>query len=165
MATKRQCTACKQVLNLFCFNNKKNGLYGVRSQCKICLAEHRKLRSEKIKQDESLAHKKWYLKNKSRLAILSKAWTVANKDSVYARNKARKRKLYTCTPSWANITAIKTEYKLAQWCSKVMGIPYHVDHIIPIRGKTVCGLHVETNLRVIPAVDNIKKYNLLEAEA
>ena len=162
MTTERECTSCKQTLLLSNFGAKKNALHGVRSQCKGCIATWRKTRNADAKETDKLTHKEWYSKNKVRLARLSKSWTQANKDSVYARNKARKRKLKVCTPPWANMESIRTEYKLAQWCSDVMKTPYHVDHIIPIKGNNVCGLHVENNLRVIPAVDNIRKYNLLE---
>ena len=67
--------------------------------------------------------------------------------------------LLNATPLWADFDAIKVEYQLANWCSEVTGIKYHVDHIVPLQGKLVCGLHVPNNLRVIPAVDNMRKHN------
>ena len=39
---------------------------------------------------------------------------------------------------------------------------FHVDHIIPLKGKNVCGLHVENNLRIIDGLSNMKKGNKLE---
>jgi len=46
--------------------------------------------------------------------------------------------------------------------SKITGIQYHVDHIIPLQGENVCGLHIAANLRVIPARDNLAKSNKLK---
>ena len=70
---------------------------------------------------------------------------------------ARKASKLNATPTWANKKEILVEYALAKWCSDVTGIPYHVDHIVPLRGKTVCGLHVPSNLQVIPAKANQSK--------
>ena len=52
MATERRCTSCKQTLLLSSFGPKKNGLYGVRSQCKACLALKRKGRNEEAKEKD-----------------------------------------------------------------------------------------------------------------
>ena len=71
--------------------------------------------------------------------------------------KTNKRRAYKlkAIPKWANLEKIKEIYKQ---CGK----GYHVDHIIPLRGSNVCGLHVENNLQILKARDNILKSNRLE---
>lgn len=75
-----------------------------------------------------------------------------NADRVCARVKARDRKLRQATPPWADMKAIRAFY-LA--CPK----GYHVDHIVPINGKTVSGLHVLENLQYLTAFENCSKRN------
>jgi len=60
---------------------------------------------------------------------------------------------------------IEEIYHLAALRTKMFGFQWHVDHIVPLQGKTVSGLHVPKNLRVIPWLENVKKGNkYLEAE-
>jgi hypothetical protein len=68
--------------------------------------------------------------------------------------KAAKRQR---TPKWANREKIRAIYRECRERSKVTGVPHHVDHIVPLRGALVCGLHVEHNLAIIPATGNLKK--------
>jgi hypothetical protein len=61
------------------------------------------------------------------------------------------------TPPWANLDAIKLVYLVAEQRTRLTGIEHHVDHFYPLNGKTVSGLHTTLNLRVIPAVENLRK--------
>lgn len=66
------------------------------------------------------------------------------------------------TPKWITveeINKIKTLYVQATLKTKETGVLWHVDHIIPLRGVSVSGLHVFNNLRVIPAKENMQKGN------
>lgn len=53
-------------------------------------------------------------------------------------------------PQWANRAEIARIYR-----ERPKGM--HVDHIVPLQGKNVCGLHVEYNLQYLPAIENIRK--------
>jgi hypothetical protein len=101
---------------------------------------------------------KWRKKNpESRKRALSK-WNSENAE--YKRAKVAERRLKTVTPSWADKKAIMGVYREAANLSAKTGIAYHVDHIVPINSPIVCGLHVEANLRAIPAIENMSKGNL-----
>ena len=70
----------------------------------------------------------------------------------------RKEALQSATPRWADQTAIVAIYAEARRLSIATGAKYEVDHIIPLQGKNVCGLHVSWNLRVTTKTDNARKH-------
>lgn len=63
------------------------------------------------------------------------------------------------TPKWADLERIEEIYEECRALSKRTGRKHQVDHIIPIRGKTVCGLHVPDNLQILTKNENRKKNN------
>ena len=79
--------------------------------------------------------------------------------AISAKKRATKLKRTPCWLTKKDILKIKKLYELASKKTKETGTPWHVDHIIPLRGKKVSGLHVPANLRVIPAMENLKKSN------
>lgn len=63
------------------------------------------------------------------------------------------------TVVWADEDRIKTIYSKSDMLSKFVGLPYHVDHIVPLVNNRVCGLHCEDNLQILTATDNLEKNN------
>lgn len=63
------------------------------------------------------------------------------------------------TPKWADLNAIKRIYARCAKLNANGHSVFHVDHIVPMNGENVSGLHVENNLRIIPARENMQKGN------
>jgi 5-methylcytosine-specific restriction endonuclease McrA len=120
----------------------------------------------------------WYLENREQViqtaatrpaAVLREyrnAWKEANKTQVLADNKVRRRKHRDATPPWLTRkqkSEIRQLYQIAITMTQTTGEQYVVDHIVPLRGEAVCGLHVPWNLRVITQEENLKKSNKLVA--
>lgn len=63
------------------------------------------------------------------------------------------------TPDWADQRAIEQVYMLARFITESTGVLWHVDHVVPLNGRSACGLHVEHNLTFMPAAWNIAKGN------
>lgn len=101
----------------------------------------------------------WYQRNSDRVKQTSKEWLAANPDYARARVAERRAWRKKATPQWANRFFVREVYDLAVVRERVCGGKWHVDHIVPLKSELVCGLHVEHNLRVIPASENIAKSN------
>ena len=71
----------------------------------------------------------------------------------------RKSHIKQATPSWVDKRKLHEIYKNRVDISNETGIIHHVDHIYPLRGELVCGLHVPENLQIIPAYENMEKSN------
>ncbi len=110
-------------------------------------------------------HSNVFLEYQSRYNIsvrrkeVQSAWKKRNNSSVCNDAAKRRAVKLNATPVWAIEFIIQEAYALAALRTKTTGLKWHVDHIVPLRSKIVCGLHVQNNLQVIPATLNHKKSN------
>ena len=125
--------------------------------------------AKKIKEKNKskiLAANKLYVKNNpEKRKASTRAWRQNNKPYLASVSRGRNAAKLLRTPKWVGpdeMWLMKEAYELAALRTKMFGFAWHVDHIIPLCGKIVSGLHVPTNLRVIPAVENMSKLNKFE---
>lgn len=141
----------KQKIRTAVNNYKRNNSKKCSEQLKNWVVNNRES-SRRIKY-------RWYKDNIQASKVCTVKWAKTNADkkrNTCARRRATKLK---ATPSWANNFFIEEIYDLAKLREKHTGIKWHVDHIVPLKNSLVCGLHVEYNMQVIPAKDNLSKGN------
>ncbi len=155
----KTCSECKDNKPLTEFS--KNRIYydGLQRQCKKCRSIRRKADYQKNKTWELHRKKLWDQDNKDKRAEYAKSWRKNNMGKVNAQNSKRRASKLKATPSWADQDQIKRIYVACAKISEQTGTKHHVDHIIPLQGENVCGLHVENNLAIIPAKMNLQKSN------
>lgn len=161
--------------------------------CKTCIKEYKASYYLKNKERLRAIGKQWSAENKDKTNARTKKYYYAHQEKNLLRrknyrdlnkeliaeyrkqNRARynahtakyKAKMICATPKWlteVDYERIKNCYKLANIQTKLTGSQWHVDHIYPLQGKEVCGLHVPNNLRAIPWLENVKKGNKLIEE-
>jgi hypothetical protein len=103
----------------------------------------------------------YYAANKAKWREQYRKWSAANPDKEAARVARRRAGINTATPKWADLAAIRRVYSEARKTSLATGFIHHVDHVIPLNGEIVSGLHWEGNLQILPWADNVKKSNQL----
>lgn len=133
-----------------------------------------KLWRENNPEKSKANYRNWYLKNKKLADTYIKAWRKTNKEKtrdwrnewakknrnkIYFWNNKRRVAKLKAQPAWQNDQPLQVIYEQCHRLSDIIGIQYHVDHIIPLRGRGVCGLHVPWNLQIIPAEENLSKGN------
>jgi len=126
------------------------------------LAQKRKVRYDQ-NRDELCAKVRWYYKNSAEeRRNYRKAYCKANRGKVTEARRRSSAARIRRTPTWLtplDIWLMEEVYMLSELRTRLTGVQWHVDHIIPLQGRTVSGLHVPSNLQVIPAALNQAKSN------
>ncbi len=104
-------------------------------------------------------HEKYYAANREQKLAFNRAWRKLNKAVVQQYGAKRRAMIKQAMPVWANVDDIIAVYKQSVLRTQETGIPHHVDHIVPLGGDTVCGLHVAWNLQVLEGAENMRKGN------
>lgn len=143
---------------------KSNGYLS--TLCKVCkraaAAKYRGENSEGVKRKAALRSADYYKRNSGSIKLRVREWQEANRARCNANNAKYRSSKELATPDWLtdyDLEMLHWTYHCAKVAEDMTGVTHHVDHIVPLRGKNICGLHVPWNLQVIPARENHKKSN------
>ena len=157
---KRKDALAEGKLHYFTGKACKNGHVALRRAVNGCCTD-----CEKEKNNSEFRKKymsKYASENREKIRKIASDWQKNNKGKVNANTALRHTAKMQRTPVWLSKhdkLHIKCLYQVAAMRTRESGHAWHVDHIIPLQGENVCGLHVPNNLQVIPAYDNVSKGN------
>jgi hypothetical protein len=182
MLTFKTCRKCSVERSLFDFAKDAKRRDGLQPYCKPCNSAYRQANKSQISayresnRDYYTAKSKEWRKSNPELVKQRNAeqyqgnrdgnirrvrdWQQANPDKHCEIQVRRYASVRSSQPTWADRAAISDVYKTAAEMRK-SGLDVQVDHIVPLRSKLVCGLHVQSNLQIIERKLNLVKNNRL----
>lgn len=117
-----------------------------RTQCKQCYNDRQK---------------RYYANNREYRKAYQKGFYKENKEYHQLQNALRNKRVRNATPLWFDefdlLVLTEARDLIRLW--KVLGIEFHLDHIVPIKGRQVCGLHYHKNWQLLTAEENRRKSN------
>lgn len=183
------CTKCKMQKTLDHFGKHSGVKSGLQPACRACLSAQTKnwYGLNKERKAATVAAwqaanpevrqaniKDWVEANREKTRAYTRKWAKSNRPAIneykrkyrhqnpeaVVRHEIRRRTSKTqAEVAWADTFLIGEIYSLSKLRTKLTGVKFAVDHIVPLRNKHVCGLHVESNLRIVENHINVKKGN------
>jgi hypothetical protein len=178
---EKECSTCHKMLALDNFHVSERRVSGRVSSCKYCSKQNYNDNAEKIKarvkkyksENQELVKmwdrnryiaktqeyidraKEWATNNPEKAKESSLKYNRANQPKKNARTAKRRATKLQATPPWLSDQQISEIRRIYENCP----VGYQVDHIVPLQGRNVRGLHVPWNLQYLPALENNKKGN------
>lgn len=142
-----QCKVEKPIVDFYLHSNGKP-----RKQCKSCHLTRNARWAENNQQRKFETNQQWQKQNRDRCNAFVRKWRQSNKSYDAMRQRERHAKQIQAMPNWVNRDELKQIY---------LNCPtgHQVDHIVPLRGEYVSGLHVPWNLQYLPGTENQRKGN------
>ena len=134
----------------------------LKSAWNICNPKGYKTHNDKLRGTRSEYTKQYNAANKEIRYLACKRWEENNRHKRCAKEARRRINKIMSEPlvqTFCQKWKMEQLYKDAQKMTIETGIPHHVDHIVPLLGKNVCGLHVPWNLQILTASENCRKNN------
>jgi hypothetical protein len=146
------CVQCKKDNN---HQWESRNVEQVRENGKVRMQRHRM--SEEVRDKDRVRAVEWYYRNQERAQRVAREgrkvrYALDPSEAIW-QARVRRDRVAQQTPRWADRNAIGAIYR------KARDLGMTVDHVVPLRGKNVSGLHVEHNLQIIPRSENSSKGN------
>lgn len=162
-------TSCKQCVKEYNAKYRRENAEKIKQYAKSMVGFYRDSRKKyhKIYRSEhvdqvTIQKNLWYKNNIAKSKIKSKKWSSNNRDKCNATRAKRRAAMKNALPLWLTkiqIIEISEFFTKAKLLNVETGIVHHVDHIIPLQNKLVCGLHVPWNLQLLTPSENSSKKN------
>jgi len=147
------CTKCGEEKEVVEFPKDRSCKFGVSSRCKGCARSYSKIWHEENRKERLEYKKRWRKENREKILEGKKKWRQENPDKRREYNAKHRAMKLQATPPWLCENSISELSEIYANCPE----GYHVDHIVPLRGKTVSGLHVPWNLQYLTPEENLSK--------
>jgi hypothetical protein len=162
----KHCNDCNTTKATTEFYTKKASHDGLMSKCKEC-SKAAKRQWAKENRERLRDYDKKYYKREDRQEYMKEYLSKHQKENKgywNAKNAKHRATKLQQTPPWLTedqLWLINEIYDLAALRTEVTGVEHHVDHVVPLQGNTVSGLHLPWNLQVLTAYENLSKSNLI----
>lgn len=162
------CNRCAVSKPLDAFYKKKGSRDGLFWWCRDCHKAYVKAKYHDLARDENYRSaerariRAYHQANPEKVKGWNARYLAANRPRLNAKSKAYVLSRERRTPQWLtaeDFWVLEEAYALAALRTKLFGFRWDVDHIIPLHGALVSGLHVPQNVQVIPASLNQSKSN------